>query len=37
LLAKLVAAGYHESSAEDARLRILVFFREHLTLEGEAR
>jgi carboxymethylenebutenolidase len=30
LLAKLVAARYDEPSAEDARRRILVFFREHL-------
>ena len=37
VLAKLVAAGYHEPSAEDARVRILGFFREHLTNEGEAR
>ena len=34
LLAKLVAAGYHEPSAEDARRRILVFFKKHL---GPAR
>ena len=38
VLAKLVAAGYHEPSAEDARRRILAFFREHLNPEpaGEA-
>ncbi|NUU30140.1 dienelactone hydrolase family protein [Arthrobacter sp. C9C5] len=37
LLAKLVAAGYHEPSAEDARRRILAFFRTHLSTEGEPR
>lgn len=31
ILAKLVAAGYHEASAVDARKRILAFFHEHLT------
>jgi carboxymethylenebutenolidase len=30
VLAKLVAAGYHEPSAQDARRRILAFFRQHL-------
>ena len=35
LLAKLVGAGYHEPSAEDARRRILAFFRQHLGPEGE--
>lgn len=34
LLAKLVAADYHEPSAEDARRRILAFFRQHLGPEG---
>ena len=33
VLAKLVAAGYHEPSARDARRRILAFFRANL---GEA-
>jgi carboxymethylenebutenolidase len=33
ILAKLVAAGYHEPSAEDARRRIVAFFREHLNSE----
>ena len=37
LLAKLVAAGYHEPSAQDARRRILAFFRQHLSTEGEIR
>lgn len=37
LLAKLVAAGYHEPSAEDARRRILAFFRTHLKPEGVPR
>lgn len=37
LLAKLVAAGYHEPSAADARRRILAFFRQHLNPEGDAR
>ena len=37
LLAKLVAASYHEPSAQDARRRILVFFRQHLSPEGEIR
>lgn len=35
LLAKLAAAGYHEPSAQDARRRILAFFRKHLSPEGE--
>ena len=30
VLAKVVAAGYHEPSADDARKRILAFFRTHL-------
>jgi carboxymethylenebutenolidase len=30
VLAKLIAAGYHEPSAEDARKRILAFFRKYL-------
>ena len=30
VLAKLVAAGYHEPSTRDARTRILAFFRAHL-------
>ncbi|WP_240987040.1 dienelactone hydrolase family protein [Arthrobacter sp. Soil736] len=34
VLAKLVAANYHEPSAEDARRRILAFFRDHLSNEG---
>ena len=37
LLARLVAAGYHEPSAEDARVRILAFFRQHLAPEGDTR
>lgn len=37
LLARLVAAGYHEPSAEDARVRILAFFRQHLAPEGDPR
>lgn len=37
LLAKLAAAGYHEPSAQDARRRILAFFRQHLSPEGETR
>ena len=37
LLAKLVAAGYHEPSAEDARRRVLAFFRTHLNPEGVPR
>ena len=37
LLVKLVAAGYHEPSAQDARRRILAFFRQHLSPEGELR
>lgn len=37
LLAKLVNAGYQEASAQDARRRILAFFRNHLNPEGEAR
>lgn len=35
LLAKLVAAGYHEPSAEDARRRVLAFFGQHLGSAGE--
>jgi carboxymethylenebutenolidase len=30
VLAKLVAAGYHEPSTRDARIRIIAFFRAHL-------
>jgi carboxymethylenebutenolidase len=30
VIAKLVAAGYHEPSARDARIRIVAFFRAHL-------
>jgi carboxymethylenebutenolidase len=31
VIARLVAAGYHEPSARDARTRIAAFFRAHLT------
>lgn len=37
VLAKLVAAAYHEPSAEDARRRILAFFHEHLLSPGTGR
>lgn len=37
LLAKLVAASYHEPSAQDARRRILAFFRQHLGPAAETR
>lgn len=30
VIAKLVAAGYHEPSTRDARIRIIAFFRAHL-------
>jgi len=30
VIAKLVAAGYHEPSARNARSRIVAFFRTHL-------
>jgi len=35
LLARLAAAGYHEASAEDARRRVLAFFRKHLGTAAE--
>jgi carboxymethylenebutenolidase len=31
MIGRLAAAGYHEPSARDARVRILAFFRAHLT------
>ena len=34
VLAKLVAAGYHEPSSHDARRRIIAFFRAHLSGGG---
>ncbi|MGO4807383.1 dienelactone hydrolase family protein [Arthrobacter sp. 2MCAF15] len=37
LLARLVAAGYHEPSAKDARRRVLAFFRQYLPAEGDAQ
>jgi carboxymethylenebutenolidase len=30
VIAKIVAAGYHEPSASDARTRIIAFLRAHL-------
>jgi carboxymethylenebutenolidase len=30
VIARLVAAGYHEPSTRDARSRIIAFFRAHL-------
>lgn len=34
IMGKFVGAGYHESSANDARRRVVAFFREHLAAGG---